>query len=69
MYTNDYMIKIVADQQQRDLFAAAANSRLASLARNGHLVWWRRLVRSDAATATPRPAPSGITAPSQPVPC
>ena len=69
MYTNDYMIKMVADQQQRDMFAAAANSRLASQARNGHPGWWRRLVRSDAAEATPRPVPSGITAPSQPVPC
>jgi hypothetical protein len=51
-YFNDYSVKIVADQRQRDFQAEAANERLARIARNGRQVWWRRLLsRTDAPAA------------------
>ena len=51
-YINDYTVKIMADQRQRDFQAEAANERLARIARNGHQVWWRRLLsRTDAPAA------------------
>jgi hypothetical protein len=51
-YFNDYSVKIMADQRQRDFQAEAANERLARIARAGHQVWWRRLLsRTDAPAA------------------
>jgi hypothetical protein len=50
-YINDYTVKIMADQRQRDFLAEAANERLARIARNGHQVWWRRLLSGAEAPA------------------
>jgi hypothetical protein len=78
---NDYTVKSMAEQRQRDLWAEAANDRLAALVRAGRPMWWRRLVPTRIAPATKRPAPSGVVAaaklpgpsgaavPGQPVPC
>jgi hypothetical protein len=78
---NDYTVKSMAEQRQRDLWAEAANDRLAALVRAGRPTWWRRLIPTGAVPATKRPAPSGVvaaaqlpgtsgvTVPGQPVPC
>lgn len=66
---NDYTFSIMAEQRQHDLWAEAANDRLAALARGDRSVWWRRLLPSRVASAAKRPAPSGVSVPSQPVPC
>ena len=50
-YFNDYSVKMMADQRQRDFQAEAANERLARIARNGHQVWWRRLLSGAEAPA------------------
>jgi hypothetical protein len=50
-YFNDYSVKIMADQRQRDFQAVAANERLARIARNGHQAWWRRLLTRAHAPA------------------
>ena len=50
-YFNDYSVKIMADQRQRESQAEAANERLARIARNGHQVWWRRLLTRTHAPA------------------
>ena len=62
-YFNEYAVKIMADQRQRDFQAEAANDRLARIARNGHQVWWRRLLSHAGApaaanTATRRTRPT-----------
>jgi len=55
-YFNEYAVKIMADQRQRDFQAEAANDRLARIARNGHQVWWRRLLsHTDALPAASTP--------------
>jgi hypothetical protein len=43
---NDYSIKAMAEQRQRDLLAEAAASRLAAMARANRPDWWRRLIRN-----------------------
>jgi hypothetical protein len=50
-YINDYAVKVMADQRQRDFQAEAANERLARIARNGHQAWWRRLLSHTGAPA------------------
>jgi len=78
---NDYTFTIMAQQRQRDLWAEAANDRLAALARGDRPMGWRRLIPTRLVPATKRPAPSGVvtaatlpgpsgvTVPGQPVPC
>jgi len=51
-YFNNYSVKIMADQRQRDFRAEAANERLARIARNGHQAWWQRLLSRTDAPAT-----------------
>jgi hypothetical protein len=65
---NDYTFRIVAEQRQHDLWAEAASDRLAASVRENRPMWWQRLLPTRVAPAT-RPAPSGVTSPSQPVPC
>jgi hypothetical protein len=60
-YINEYTIKILADQRQRDLQAEAANEQLARIARNGHQVWWRRLLSGTEAPV----AASTVTRPTR----
>jgi hypothetical protein len=59
---NDYTVKTMADQRQRDFQAEAANERLARIARNGRQVWWRRLLSGTDAPA----AASTVTRPTRP---
>ncbi len=66
---NDYTSRIVAEQRQHDLWAEAASDRLAASARGDRATWWRRLFPTRLAPAAKRPARSGVTAPSQPIPC
>ena len=66
---NDYTFRIVAEQRQHDLWAEAASNRLAASVRGDRAMWWRRLFSTRVAPAAKRPAPSGATVPSQPVPC
>ena len=66
---NDYTFSIMAEQRQHDLWAEAANDRLAALARGDRSMWRRRLLPSRVASTAKRPAPSGVSVPSQPVPC
>ena len=78
---NDYTVSIMAQQRQRDLWAEAANDRLAALARGDRPMGWRRLIPTRSVRATKRPVPSsvtpaaslpgpsGVTVPGQPVPC
>ncbi len=77
---NHYTVKIMAEQRQRDLWAEAANHRLAASAKADHLNWWRRLLATrPAASARPAPsgvvpatqrtAASGVTGSGQPIPC
>jgi hypothetical protein len=46
---NDYSVKIIADQRQHEYQTAAANERLARIARGDRPVWWRRLLDRPAA--------------------
>jgi hypothetical protein len=63
-YINDYAVRIMADQRQRDFQAEAANERLARIARNGHQSWWRRLL-----DGTEAPVATGtVTRPTRPAP-
>jgi hypothetical protein len=66
---NDYTFRIAAEQRQRDLWAEAASHRLAASVRGDRPMWWRRVLTTRVAAARKRPAPAGVTAPSQPVPC
>jgi hypothetical protein len=61
---NDYSVKIIAEQRQRDFQAEAANERLARVALGERQVWWRRLRRTfaPAATTSPVTARTGSTA-------
>jgi hypothetical protein len=43
---NDFTIRMIAEQRQREMRAEAADSRLAAIARNSHPAWWRRLLRN-----------------------
>jgi hypothetical protein len=58
-YINDYSIKAIAEQRQRDLWAQAADHRLAAIVRGNHPTWWQRLVANWRRTA-PRPAGGSI---------
>ena len=49
---NDYSVKIMAEQRQRDFQAEAASERLARVAAGERQVWWRRLRRTFAPVAT-----------------
>jgi hypothetical protein len=60
-YINDYAVKILADQRQHDFQVEAANERLARIARNGHQVWWRRLLSGTKAPV----AASTVTRPTR----
>jgi hypothetical protein len=51
-YYNDYAVKMIADQRQRDFQAEAANERLARIARGDRAGWWRRLFDHHEAPAT-----------------
>jgi hypothetical protein len=57
---NDYSVKIIAEQRQRDFEAAAAHERLARTALGERYSWWQRLRRSFA----PVNAGSAATAPA-----
>jgi hypothetical protein len=78
---NHYTVKIMAEQRQRDLWAEAANHRLAASAKADRSNWWRRLLPTRPAPASTRPASSGVvqaaqrtaasgvTGSGQPIPC
>jgi hypothetical protein len=53
MNTNDYLFSIIAEQRRQDLFAEAANDRLAKLATASRTSWWRRV--GHALTLARRP--------------
>jgi hypothetical protein len=45
---NDYSVKIIAEQRQRDFEAEAAHERLARAALGERHGWWQRLRRTFA---------------------
>ena len=53
---NDYVITVLARQQQKELLAQAAQDRLARLVPRGRAPWWRRLLVSGTALRTSRVA-------------
>jgi hypothetical protein len=64
---NDYSVKIIAEQRQRDFEAEAAHERLAREARGERQGWWQRLLRTFAPvnTGSVAPAPATATATSR----
>lgn len=48
---NDYIIQTLTTQRVSELHAQAANDRLARIATQGRLPWWRRLLHNSAPSA------------------
>lgn len=48
---NDYIISALTNQRVSELHAQAANDRLARIATQGRLPWWRRLLHDSAPSA------------------
>jgi hypothetical protein len=63
---NDYSVKIIAEQRQREFEAAAAHERLARAALGERHGWWQRLRRSftaaNAGSVATAPATATATA-------
>jgi hypothetical protein len=55
MNTNDYAFHIIFDQHRQDLYAEAANDRLARLATADRAPLWRRILHRHAVTVQPKP--------------
>ena len=60
MNTNDYSFQIIADQHRQDLFAEAANDRLARLATADRAPLWRRILHRHGRAPSP-PSRSRLT--------
>jgi hypothetical protein len=67
-YINDYSIRTIANQRQRDLWAAADGYRLAAAARGNRPGWWHRLfatlrhsTQPDTARPSISPSLAGVT--------
>ena len=58
---NDYAVKVIADQRQREFQAEAANARLARMAAGERQVWWRRLGRAFAPAVATSPEATPAT--------
>jgi hypothetical protein len=56
MNNNDYSFQIITDQRRQDLYAEAANDRLARLATADHTPLWRRILhrQADAISVQPK---------------
>jgi len=52
-YINDYLIRTIADQRQRDLWAEADGYRLAAAVRGNRPSWWHRLFAALRHTTQP----------------
>jgi hypothetical protein len=57
MNTNDYSFQIIADQHRQDLYAEAANDRLARLATADRTPLWRRILHRHAEAVSAQPKP------------
>jgi hypothetical protein len=53
-FIDNYSLKLIADQRQRELIAQAAENRLAAIARGKRAISWRRLLRNGRHTAARR---------------
>jgi hypothetical protein len=53
-FIDDYSLKLIADQRQRELVAQAAEERLAAIARGNRSASWRRLLGNWLRTPTRR---------------
>jgi hypothetical protein len=53
---NDYVIQALTNQRVNELHAQAANDRLARIATEGRVPWWRRLLH-DSAPSVSAPSP------------
>ena len=57
MNTNDYSFQIIANQHRQDLYAEAANDRLARLATADRAPLWRRILHRHAEAVSVQPKP------------
>ena len=57
MNTNDYSFQIIANQHRQDLYAEAANDRLARLATADRAPLWRRILHRHAQAVSVQPKP------------
>ena len=57
MNTNDYSFQMIASQHRQDLYAEAANDRLARLATADRAPLWRRILHRHAEAVSVQPKP------------